>query len=147
MEVYTVQGLSFTRLSRRTCVVHVNCTVTCIIYICRKRSQYIERHRFAEEIWSYGSPGKKYSKKVSRAIVAYERAARRIRRHLLPCGAALVSLTRNWRFNVVFQIVGTGSVAQWLISKQERDEWIGINLCWGFGVTFAAYICGGVSGK
>ena len=48
--------------------------------------------------------------------------------------------------NVLFQLVGTGSVAQWLLSHQERNAWIGINLCWGFGVVFGAYICGGVSG-
>uniref|UniRef100_A0A914VHM5 Aquaporin 9 n=1 Tax=Plectus sambesii TaxID=2011161 RepID=A0A914VHM5_9BILA len=43
-------------------------------------------------------------------------------------------------------LVGTGSVAQWLLSHQERNAWIGINLCWGLGVMFGAYICGGVSG-
>lgn len=46
----------------------------------------------------------------------------------------------------VLVTIGCASVAQFIIGNGERNAWIGLNLAWGFGIAFGAYVCGNVSG-
>ncbi|KAF4038227.1 Major intrinsic protein [Phytophthora infestans] len=47
---------------------------------------------------------------------------------------------------LVFMLFGTGVVAQVVLSKGSKGEFLSINLCWGLGILFGIHVCGGVSG-
>jgi len=47
---------------------------------------------------------------------------------------------------LVLQIFGTGSIAQVVLSRTARGEWLSINLGWGFGMMFGCYMALGISG-
>lgn len=47
----------------------------------------------------------------------------------------------------LFQALGCGSVAQFVLAKQQFGNYFSVDFGWGMGVAFGIYWAGGISGE
>ncbi|GMT16425.1 hypothetical protein PFISCL1PPCAC_7722, partial [Pristionchus fissidentatus] len=70
----------------------------------------------------------------------------RIRAKLHISNPLYVNLLSEFYGTALLLVIGLGIVMQFILSKEQLNTWININIGWGFAITFCVYTCAKTSG-